>query len=246
MSSGLPRTIPASCKGGELNSGLPDCNSSALTTQPRCLLNTMMKFWYQLISIYISVIIIILMALSFKYGILQLTQWRPLPRIIQRNHHLKNTQHMCERGSRLIQRVVNSAHSCRTSLLLGRWLGINMHRQSTFSNYVSSMFKQSSAYHTVMHQSIPAAPICPPWQSRGWGICKFCSTRGPGICQPRGYSQAFDMHAVSYQNITTQRILLENKHIGLIVKDRYRKKLKRVEQTCSRFYACIFSLLIKT
>ena len=120
-----------------------------------------------------------------------------------------------------------------------------MHRQSTFSNYVSSMFKQSSAYHTVMHQSIPAAPICPPWQSRGWGICKFCSTRGPGICQPRGYSQAFDMHAVSYQNITTQRILLENKHIGLIVKDRYRKKLKRVEQTCSRFYACIFSLLIK-
>ena len=118
-----------------------------------------------------------------------------------------------------------------------------MHRQSTFSNYVSSMFKQSSAYHTVMHQSIPAAPICPPWQSRGWGICKFCSTRGPGICQPRGYSQAFDMHAVSYQNITTQRILLENKQIGSFVKDG--KKLKRFVKACSRFYACISSLLIK-
>ena len=39
-----------------------------------------------------------------------------------------------------------------------------------------------------MHQSIPAAPsppgllrgICPPCQSRGWGICKFCTARGPG------------------------------------------------------------------
>ena len=41
------------------------------------------------------------------------------------------------------------------------------------------------------------------------GICQFCSARGPGICQPRGYSQAFDMHAVSYQNITTLRILME-------------------------------------
>ena len=30
----------------------------------------------------------------------------------------------------------------------------------------------------------------------------------PGICQPRGHSRAFDTHAVSYQNITTQRILL--------------------------------------
>ena len=52
-----------------------------------------------------------------------------------------------------------------------------------------------------MHQSIPAAPsapsrllqgICPPWQSRGWGICKFCAARGLGICQPWDHSQAFD------------------------------------------------------
>ena len=34
---------------------------------------------------------------------------------------------------------------------------------------------------------------------REWGICKFCSARGPGIYQPRGYSQAFDTHAISYQ-----------------------------------------------
>ena len=75
----------------------------------------------------------------------------------------------------------------------------------------------------------PAAPppspgllrgICPPCQSRGWGICKFCTARGPGICQPPGHSRAFDTHAVSYQNITTQKVLLEKKQIGSSVKDR--------------------------
>ena len=106
-----------------------------------------------------------------------------------------------------------------------------------------------------MHQSIPAGPsapnphpgllrgICPPCQSRGWGICKFCTARGPGICQPPGHSRAFDTHAVSYQNITTQKVLLEKKQIGSSVKDR--NKLKRVVKACSRFYACISSLLIK-
>ena len=51
--------------------------------------------------------------------------------------------------------------------------------------------------------------ICPPRQSRGWSICKSCAARGPGICQPRGQARAFDTHTVYYQNITTQRILLE-------------------------------------
>ena len=42
----------------------------------------------------------------------------------------------------------------------------------------------------LMHQSIQPAPsplppgllrgICPPCQSRRWGICKFCKPRGPG------------------------------------------------------------------
>ena len=52
------------------------------------------------------------------------------------------------------------------------------------------------------------------------------------------------MHAVSYQNITTQKVLLEKTQIGCSsVKDR--NKLKRVVKACSRFYACISSLLIK-
>ena len=33
--------------------------------------------------------------------------------------------------------------------------------------------------------------ICPPRQSREWGICKFFTTRRRGIFQPRGHSQAF-------------------------------------------------------
>ena len=49
---------------------------------------------------------------------------------------------------------------------------------------------------------------------------------------PRGCSRAFDTHTVSYQNITTQRILLEKKQISSSVKD--------------RFYACISLLLIET
>ena len=109
-----------------------------------------------------------------------------------------------------------------------------------------------------MHQSIPHAPsppplppppsglmrcICPLCRSRGWGICKFFTARGPGFCQPRGHSGAFDTHAVSYQNVTTQRVLLGKRQIGSSVKDS--NKLKRVVKACSRSYACISSLLIK-
>ena len=82
-----------------------------------------------------------------------------------------------------------------------------------------------------------------PCQSRGWGICKFCTARGPGIRQPRGHFRGFHTHAVSYQNITTQKVLLEKKQIGSFVKDR--NKLKRVVKACSRFYAHVSSLHIK-
>ena len=71
-----------------------------------------------------------------------------------------------------------------------------------------------------MHRSIQAAPSppLPPPPAPGLlrGICEFCAARGPGICQPQGHSRAFDTHAVSYQNITTQRILLGQKADWLI------------------------------
>ena len=77
--------------------------------------------------------------------------------------------------------------------------------------------------------------ICLPWQSWGWGICKFFTARVLGICQPRGHSQAPDTYTVAYQNITTRRVLQEKKQIGSSVKDR--NKFKRVVKACSRFYA---------
>ena len=96
-----------------------------------------------------------------------------------------------------------------------------------------------------MHQSIPAAPsppppglrwgICPPCQSRGWGICKCCAARGPGICQPRGQPRAFDTHTVSYQNITTQRILLKKKQADwLICQGR-----EKIEEVCKGMFSIL-------
>ena len=82
--------------------------------------------------------------------------------------------------------------------------------------------------------------------SRGYrgAIARPVSPGGGAFANPcRGQPRAFDTHAVSYPNITTQRILLENKQIGSFVKDG--KKLKRFVKACSRFYACISSLLIK-
>ena len=43
---------------------------------------------------------------------------------------------------------------------------------------------------TLMHQSIPAAPIPPPGQLRG--ICTHRQSRGSGISLPKGYPRAFD------------------------------------------------------
>ena len=84
--------------------------------------------------------------------------------------------------------------------------------------------------------------ICPPCKSQGWGISKFCAARGPGICQPRGQTRTFNMHAVSYQHITTQRILLEKQADRLICQGR-----KKIEEVCKgmfSIYKCISSLLI--
>ena len=62
---------------------------------------------------------------------------------------------------------------------------------------------------------------------------------------PRAFCQlrSFNTHTISYQNITTQRILLEKEADWLIVKDG--KKLKGFVKASSPFYACISSLLNK-
>ena len=59
------------------------------------------------------------------------------------------------------------------------------------------------------------------------GICLHCQARGPGICQPRGQPRAFDPHAVSYQNMTTRRILLEKQADWLICQG-----WEKIEEVC--------------
>ena len=103
-------------------------------------------------------------------------------------------------------------------------------------NYLSlSVSRAVSQGQCISQFQLRPAPPPPPgycgafaaFVSPGGGaICKFCAARGPGICQPRGYSRAFVTHAVSYQNITTQMIFWERKLIGSSVMDR--KKLKRL------------------
>ena len=67
---------------------------------------------------------------------------------------------------------------------------------------------------------------------------------GAGHSPTLGHSRGFDTHAVSYQNMTTHKVLLEKKkQVGSSIEDR--NKLKRVVKACSRFYARVFSLLIK-
>ena len=93
-----------------------------------------------------------------------------------------------------------------------------------------------------MHQSIPPAPNPPP-PGLLQGICPPPQSRGRAFANRGAIPEPSNTHAVSYQNVTTQRVLLDKKQIGSSVKDR--NKLKRVVKACPRFYACISSLLIK-
>ena len=77
----------------------------------------------------------------------------------------------------------------------------------------------------------------------GGAFAKFALPEGLAFTNPRAIPEAFDLPAVSYQNITTQKVLLKKMQIGSSVKDR--NKLKRVVKACSQFYACISPLLIK-
>ena len=110
------------------------------------------------------------------------------------------------------------------------------------------LFSYASVNSTCAQPPAPCpratAGHLPAMSVPGVGHLQILHCPGPGICQPRGHSQAFDTHAVSYQNTTyTESFTGKKKQIGSSVKDR--NKLKRVVKACSRFYACISSSLIK-
>ena len=135
--------------------------------------------------------------------------------------------------------IENRYQSITTWIFAIDWSSItNINRLTDIDWYwLISIVSDYASVNSSCAQRPPLRGICPPCQSRGWGICKFCAARGPGICQPRGHERAFNTHAVSYQNITRQKVLLEKKQIGSPVKDR--SKLERVVKACFQFYAYI-------
>ena len=85
-----------------------------------------------------------------------------------------------------------------------------------------------------MHQSIPPAPNTRPpspppraaaarspagCQSQGGALANFALPGGRAFASPRAIPELLT-RTQFYQNITTQKVLLEKKQIGLSVKDR--------------------------
>ena len=97
--------------------------------------------------------------------------------------------------------------------------------------YLLTNLKLTSVLFTIRHASVNSScaqlpppgllrGISTPFQSRGGAFANFALSGGRAFVNPGGYSPAFDMHSVSCQIITTQKILLEKTHIGSSVKER--------------------------
>ena len=80
-------------------------------------------------------------------------------------------------------------------------------------------------------------------QAGGRAFANFALPGGRAFANPRAIPKLLIRAQFPIRIQLHREFNWKNKHIGLIVKDT--KKLKRLVKTCSRFYACIFSLLIK-
>ena len=86
----------------------------------------------------------------------------------------------------------------------------------------------------VVNASVNSSRAQPPPPPGYCGAFAHPQSRGWGICQPRGQPRAFDTHAVSYQNITTQRILLEKQADWLICQGR-----EKIEEVCKGMFSIL-------
>ena len=111
----------------------------------------------------------------------------------------------------------------------------------------------------IIYASVKSSCVQPPWATAGHlpalsvpgvGHLQILCCPGPGhFANPELLTRTWFPIRITHlfwelrSVITTQRILLEKQADWLIVKDG--KKLKRTVKACSRFYACISSLLTK-
>ena len=107
---------------------------------------------------------------------------------------------------------------------------------------ISSSSLTSGCHYRSVNSSCAQPPppprllwsICPPCQSWGWDICKFCVLpRGRALAN-LGANPKLLTHTVSYQHITTQWILMEKQADWLICQGQ-----KKIEQG----WKCMFSIL---
>ena len=97
---------------------------------------------------------------------------------------------------------------------------------------LTKLYSDASEYNASVNYSCAHPPPLRPRLLRG--ICQFCPAWGPGICQPWGYSQASDMHVVSYQNITTLRILPEKQAYWLNYQGQ-----EKIEEGCKDMFSIL-------
>ena len=99
-------------------------------------------------------------------------------------------------------------------------------------------------YSRQMRQSIPAVPRSPPPRATAghlptlWvpGVGHLQILRCPGVrhLPTQGQPQVFDRHTVSYQNITTQSILLEKQADWLICQG-----WEKIEEVCKGMFSIL-------
>ena len=122
--------------------------------------------------------------------------------------------------------------------------------QGKFIRFNAAAFIKFSAFPMWHLQAEPSSPgllrgICPPCQSRALGHLQSLHCLGAWHLPTPGPFPSFwpASSFLSEYNYTEGFTEKKKKQIGSSVKDR--NKLKRVVKACSRFYACISSLLIK-
>ena len=101
-----------------------------------------------------------------------------------------------------------------------------------------TVFEYISQFHLLLRG------ICSPCQSRGGTFANFPLPGDRAFANPRAITELLTRTRFPIRIITThRRFYWKKKKTDWLIKNR--NKLKRVVKACTRFYACISSLLIK-